>query len=86
MQAQSQQVENLVYVMQNGVDKERITNPSFIYHRINAELDETLNIELDETDKERLEALAQKATYKFHEDATRIIKDFGTGSRWSDTQ
>lgn len=86
MQAQSQQVENLMYVMQNGVDKERIANPSFIYHRINAELDETLNIELDETDKERLEALAQKATYKFHEDATRIIKDFGTGSRWSDNK
>jgi patatin-like phospholipase/acyl hydrolase len=77
MQAQSQEIENLVYIMQNGIDKEKTTNPNFIYHRINAELDSTLNIEMDETDKDKLEALAQKAAYKFHEDATTIIKHFG---------
>jgi patatin-like phospholipase/acyl hydrolase len=86
MQAQSQQVENLVYVMQNGIDKEKKANPNFIYHRIDALLDDTLNIQMDETDKVKLEALAQKATYIFHNDATTIIKDFGTGSRWSDTK
>lgn len=86
MQAQSQQVENLVYVMQNGIDKEKKANPNFTYHRVNAELGSTLNVEMDETDKVKLETLAQKATYKFHEDATTIIKDFCNGSRWSDTQ
>ena len=86
MQAQSQQVENLVYVMQNGIDKEKKANPNFIYHRINAELDNTLNIEMDETDKDKLEALAQKATYKFHNDATTIIKDFCSSGRWSDSK
>ena len=86
MQAQSQQVENLVYVMQNGIDKEKKANPNFIYHRVNAELDETLNVQMDETNKEKLEALAQKANYIFHNEATTIIKDFGTGSRWSDFQ
>lgn len=86
MQAQSQQVENLVSVMQNGIDKEKKGNPNFIYTRIDVQLDQTLNIEMDDTDNEKLKALAQKATYKFHEDATTIIKDFCTGSRWSDTQ
>jgi patatin-like phospholipase/acyl hydrolase len=84
MQAQSQEIENLVYIMQNGIDKEKMTTPNFIYYRVNAELDSTLNIEMDETNKAKLEALAQKAAYKFHEDATELIKDFGTGCKWSD--
>ncbi|MBW1655917.1 CBASS cGAMP-activated phospholipase [Flavobacterium quisquiliarum] len=79
MQAQSQEIENLVTIMQNGIDKEKATHPNFIYYRINAELDGTLNIEMDETDKDKLEALAQKAAYKFHEDATTIIKHFSNG-------
>lgn len=83
MQAQSQEIENLVYIMQNGIDKETITKPNFIYYRINAELDSTLNIEMDETNRVKLEALAQKASYKFHEDATTILKYFGDGNRYS---
>ena len=86
MQAQSQEIENLVTIMQNGIDKEKKANPNFVYHRVNVELDDTLNVQMDETNKEKLEALAQKASYKFHEDATTIIKDFGTGSKWSDSK
>jgi hypothetical protein len=76
MQAQSQQVENLVQLLQNGIDKEKVANPNFIYKRINAELDDTLNIEMDETKKDKLEALAQKASYQFHESANEIIECF----------
>lgn len=74
MQAQSQQVEQLVELLQNGIDKEKKETPNFIYHRINTELDNTLNVELDETDKEKLKALSQKASYKFHEYASDIVK------------
>ena len=76
MQAQSQQVEHLVQLLQNGIDKEKKDAPNFIYQRINAELDNTLNLEMDEIDKEKLMALAQKATYQFHEHATDIIKNY----------
>ncbi|HEY4785696.1 MAG TPA: CBASS cGAMP-activated phospholipase [Bacteroidales bacterium] len=76
MQAQSQQVEHLVQLLQNGIDKEKKENPNFIYHRINVELDDSLNFEMDETDSEKLKALAQKASYQFHENATRIIETY----------
>jgi uncharacterized protein len=76
MQAQSQQVEHLVQLLQNGIDKEKKDNPNFLYHRINVELDDSLNFEMDETDSEKLKALAQKASYQFHENATRIIETY----------
>jgi patatin-like phospholipase/acyl hydrolase len=78
MQAQSQQVEHLVQLLQNGIDKENIANPNFIYQRINTELDETLNIEMDETNKEKLVALGQKASYQFHENGNEIVSNFYT--------
>jgi patatin-like phospholipase/acyl hydrolase len=74
MQAQSQQVDHLVQLLQNGIDKEKQDKPNFIYQRINAELDYTLNLEMDETDQQKLKSLAQKATYQFHEHASYIIK------------
>jgi len=77
MQAQSQQIENLVYLLQNGVDKETKENPNFIYHRINVELDESLSFGMDETNKEKLNSLAQKAKYQFHEYATEIMRWYG---------
>lgn len=76
MQAQSQQVEHLVQLMQNGIDKEKHDNPNFIYQRINVELDDTLNLEMDETRNDKLKALAQKANYQFHEHASSIIETY----------
>jgi len=61
MQGQSQMVENTISLMQNGVDKERQDNPSFIYNRITTELNSTLEIEMDETDVDKLRKLAEKA-------------------------
>ena len=76
MQAQSQQVENLVELLQNGIDKETKDNPKFIYQRINTPLDKTLMVDLDETDKEKLKRLTQKASYQFHEHASTIISRY----------
>jgi patatin-like phospholipase/acyl hydrolase len=76
MQAQSQQVEHLVQLLQNGIDKEKKESPNFIYDRINVELDSTLCVEMDETNPEKLKALAQKASYQFHDHATTIIRRY----------
>lgn len=76
MQGQSQMVENIIGLMQNGIDKERENKPSFIYHRINTELNSTLNIAMDETDKDKLEKLTEKASNEFHNNANIIIETF----------
>lgn len=76
MQGQSQLVENLISLMQVGIDKERENNPSFIYRRITTELDTTLNVEMDETNKDKLEALAEKAHFEFSNHANSILRDF----------
>jgi patatin-like phospholipase/acyl hydrolase len=73
MQAQSQQVEHLVQLLQNGIDKEKKDTPNFIYHRIDVELDNSLNLEMDETNQDKLKALAQKASYQFHNHASDIV-------------
>lgn len=78
MQGQSQLVENLISLMQNGIDKERVDKPSFIYHRINTELNDTLNVEMDETDTDKLKKLGEKATFEFSNHATKIIDNYCT--------
>lgn len=76
MQAQSQQVEHLVQLMQLGIDKENQQSPNFIYHRINADLNDTMKLEMDETNPEKLKSLAQKANYQFHEHCSIIVKTY----------
>ena len=70
--------------MHKGIDKGEQEN--FKYLRIDTELNESCNIEMDETDTERLKKLAEKATIEFQNNATNIIKSFGNGSRWTDSQ
>lgn len=84
MQGQSQQVQNLISLMQKGINKEEQDN--FTYLRIDTELSESCPIEMDETDKEKLKKLAEKANIEFQNNATNIIKNFGNGSRWADSQ
>jgi len=74
MQGQSQQVQNLISLLQKGIDKSESDN--FIYNRIDTELDETCIIELDETNKKKLEKLAEKATNAFHNNASKIIDTY----------
>lgn len=76
MQGQSQLVENLISLMQNGIDRERADNPSFVYQRITTELNDNLKIEMDETDKEKLKRLAEKAAFEFHNHANKIIENY----------
>lgn len=84
MQGQSQQVQNLISLMKNGIDRREPDN--FNYLRIDTQLDDTSNIEMDETDKEKIKKLAEKATIEFQNNATSIINHFGNGIRWVDNQ
>lgn len=74
MQGQSQQVQNLISILKNGIDKREPNN--FIYNRIDTELDETCGIEMDETDIGKLKKLAEKATIEFQNHATTIIDTY----------
>ncbi|AEA42430.1 CBASS cGAMP-activated phospholipase [Fluviicola taffensis] len=76
MQGQSQIVENLISLMQNGIDKERVNNPSFTYKRINTELNDTLNIEMDETNVIKLKKLSERGSFEFNNHASEIIELF----------
>jgi patatin-like phospholipase/acyl hydrolase len=76
MQGQSQQVQNLISLLQNGIDKQEAEN--FIYKRIDTELDDTCFVELDETDRIKLEKLGEKAQHEFQNHANSIIEQFFT--------
>lgn len=84
MQGQSQEVQNLISILKNGIDKREPDN--FNYMRIDTELDETCGIEMDETDIKKLNKLAEKANIQFQKYATDIIKNFGSGSRRTNSQ
>ena len=74
MQSQAQQVENLISLLHRGVDKSE--NPNFKYLRIDLEFDEEFNVEMDSTDKEKLNKLSEKAGYKFQTYGSSIIENF----------
>jgi patatin-like phospholipase/acyl hydrolase len=74
MQGQSQMVENLISLMQNGIDKERKDKPTFLYKRITTELDDTLNIAMDETDIRKLNKLSERGRFEFNNNANEIIE------------
>ena len=76
LQGQSQLAENLISLMQNGIDKERTANPTFVYHRISTVLDDNLKIEMDETNKDKLNRLSEKASYQYHDNASLIKETF----------
>lgn len=84
MQGQTQQAQNLISILKNGIDKREPDN--FHYIRIDTQLDESCPIEMDETNKGKLKKLAEKANIEFQKNATDIIKNFGNGRRWADTQ
>jgi len=83
MQGQSQQVQNLISLMKNGIDRREPDN--FTYIRIDTQLDDSCKIEMDETDKVKIHKLAEKATIEFQNNATIIIKNFGSGKRRIDS-
>ncbi|MFP5040302.1 CBASS cGAMP-activated phospholipase [Parasediminibacterium sp. JCM 36343] len=74
LQGQTQQVENMISLMQHGIGKQE--DEHFSYDRIDTELDETCKIELDETNKSKLEKLAEKATREFQKSGSLIIRRY----------
>lgn len=83
MQGQSQQVQNLISILKNGIDRREADN--FDYVRIDTELDETCGIEMDETDINKLSKLAEKASIEFQNNATQVIRLFGNGNKYLNT-
>ncbi len=79
MQAQSQQTENLISLLQFGIDAENRENPKFKYMRINTDLDDTLKVDMDTTDKDILTRLAEKGSHEFHNNATNIMETYCNG-------
>lgn len=76
MQGQSQLVENLISLLQNGIDREQEHKPNFVYKRIDTLLDETCVIDLDETDRKKLEKLKEKAQVEFQKNGNEVIQKF----------
>lgn len=76
MQGQSQLVENLISLLQNGIDREQEHKPNFVYKRIDTLLDETCVIDLDETDRKKLEKLKEKAQVEFQKNGNEVIQLF----------
>jgi len=74
MQGQSQLVENLISLLQNGIDREQEHKPNFVYKRIDKLLDETCVIDLDETDRKKLEKLKEKAQVEFQKNGNEVIE------------
>jgi patatin-like phospholipase/acyl hydrolase len=74
LQGQSQLTQNLISLLQKGIDKGEPDN--FLYTRVDTELDETCMIEMDDSDPEKLRKLAEKATHAFQNEGTRILNDF----------
>jgi patatin-like phospholipase/acyl hydrolase len=73
MQGQSQQVENILSLLKNGIDRQEIDN--FSYIRLNTLFKTELeNIEMDETDIDRLKDLETRALEVYNENKVEIYK------------
>lgn len=76
MQGQSQQVENLISLLKNGIDKEESDN--FDYLRLNVTFKgEFKSIEMDETDSSKLIKLEEKAKEIYNDNKTEIYRILG---------
>lgn len=73
MQGQSQQAENLISLLKNGIDKEE--NDNFGYIRLNTLFKtEAESIKMDETDSNKLEKLEIRALDVYRENKIEIFK------------
>ncbi len=74
MQSQSEHTNNLISLLQKGIDK--VEQNNFAYTRINIELTEDLDIELDETNPAMLKRLAEKASIRFQNEGGGVVDTF----------
>lgn len=74
MQAQSQFISNLISLLLKGIDK--VENENFTYIRIDTSFDSDFDVRLDETDSDKLNALAEKAAVEFQNHGNKVIETF----------
>lgn len=74
MQGQSQQVQNLISLLHGGIGSEEGEN--FTYERIDTELDDSCKIEMDATEKDKLNVLSEKAHVAFQNNSAKVLKKF----------
>lgn len=74
LQAQAQEVENLISIMNNGIGKSEPDR--FTYLRLDAEMNTKTKIEMDETSRKKLDYLSDLGRELWNENSSKIIKDF----------
>jgi len=74
MQGQSQQVENLISLLQKGIGRQEPDN--FTYMRVTTELDKTCLVELDDHDPVKLDKLMEKAYQAFQLNSHDVLRLF----------
>ena len=74
MQSQSQHTSNLISLLQRGIDK--VEQNNFAYTRIDIELTDDLDIELDETNPAMLRKLVEKASIRFQNEGGGVVDTF----------
>lgn len=74
MQAQSQHTQNIIKILKNGISG--LESDNFKYFRIDTELDNSLAIDMDETNIQKLKILTEKASSEFTAKITTIEKIF----------
>lgn len=73
MQGQAQQVENLISLLKNGIDKEEPDN--FDYLRLNIMFEKiSENIKMDETDPSKLLILEKRAKFEYQKNKNEIFR------------
>ena len=72
MQSQSQLVANYISLLHKGIDKREPEN--FVYDRIDVELNEATEIEMDESKVELVRNFAELAAIEHQHTSTRIMK------------
>ncbi len=73
-QGQTQQTQNLIKLICKN--NQSTSEKMFEYFRIDTELDNTCNINLDETNPEKLDILSEKAVREFQKNGHLVINTF----------
>ncbi|MBK7637667.1 MAG: hypothetical protein IPJ13_27805 [Saprospiraceae bacterium] len=73
-QGQTQQTQNLIKLISKNTQNP--TQKKFEYYRIDTELDNGCNIDLDETNPEKLDILSEKAVREFQKNGHLVINTF----------
>jgi len=74
MQGQSQLTENLMSLLHKGID--RAEEENFKYMRINTLFDSGFEVDMDETNPDKLKALTEKASAEFQNHGNEVIELF----------